>query len=403
MDVLEEVRQTSTARSRQVRREKSRKQQVRRKRVVPKAGVSARANGSGGVVILTEPPVVALAPEGRATGQVNGEAPVQHTHYEPSSALTIYMRDLGQVELLSPQEEVRLAAKVKKGNAEARERMIRGNLRLVVKIAREYEGLGVPLLDLINEGNIGLMSAVERFDPAKGAKLSTYGAWWIKQSMRRAIANQAKTIRLPVHMVDKIYNMHRVGLKLQEVFGREPTDDEIATELGVTLRAIAGMRAACAKPASLDAPLGDDDVARLADIVRDEAGDVALRSSSREKDGDETCSASLVGRLNTREASVLRYRFGLDGGPERTLEEVGEKFGVTRERIRQLQNLALRKLRRMIQMLEPMLRQPPGRTAYRAPVSSDSTVSSALRTTSHATHAGLRECGWRRGFGRGRS
>jgi RNA polymerase primary sigma factor len=148
------------------------------------------------------------------------------------------------VELLSPQEEIRLAAKVKKGNAEARERMIRGNLRLVVKIAREYEGLGVPLLDLINEGNIGLMSAVERFDPAKGAKLSTYGAWWIKQSMRRAIANQAKTIRLPVHMVDKIYNMHRVGLKLQEVFGREPTDAEIAAELGVTLRAVAGMLAA---------------------------------------------------------------------------------------------------------------------------------------------------------------
>jgi len=351
-DVLEEVQRTSTAHSRRSRRQKDQKQirkrQVRRTRVVPKVSASARSNGSSGAVLPPEPPKGAAVSNGRPTGRVNGETPV---HYETSSALTIYMRDLGQVELLSPQEEIRLAAKVKKGNNEARERMIRGNLRLVVKIAREYEGLGVPLLDLINEGNIGLMSAVERFDPAKGAKLSTYGAWWIKQSMRRAIANQAKTIRLPVHMVDKIYNMHRVGLKLQEVFGREPTDVEIAAELGVTLRAVAVMRAAGARPASLDAPLGDDEVARLADIVRDEKA-----ASPYEQLEEKTVTnmlAELVGRLNPREASVLRFRFGLDGGPERTLEEVGEKFGVTRERIRQLQNLALKKLRRMIQALEP--------------------------------------------------
>lgn len=350
-DVLEEVQRTSTTHSRHLRPEKVRKQPVRRKRVAPKASSSARANGSSGEVLLTESSAATPAPDGRPTGRVNGETRV---HYEASSALTIYMRDLGQVELLSPQEEIRLAAKVKKGNAEARERMIRGNLRLVVKIAREYEGLGVPLLDLINEGNIGLMSAVERFDPAKGAKLSTYGAWWIKQSMRRAIANQAKTIRLPVHMVDKIYNMHRVGLKLQEVLGREPTDAEIAAEMGVTLRAVAGMRAAGARPASLDAPLGDNEVARLADIVRDEKA-----SSPYEQLEEKTVTnmlGELVGRLNPREASVLRFRFGLDGGPERTLEEVGEKFGVTRERIRQLQNLALKKLRKMIQVLEPSQR-----------------------------------------------
>jgi len=348
MDVLEEVTPTSTTRSRRIRPEKSRKQQVRQKRDIPKALASGGSDGFNGVVLLPEPPIAILAQNGHPTGPVNGEARV---YYEASSALTIYMRDLGQVELLSPQEEIRLAAKVKKGNNEARERMIRGNLRLVVKIAREYEGLGVPLLDLINEGNIGLMSAVERFDPAKGAKLSTYGAWWIKQSMRRAIANQAKTIRLPVHMVDKIYNMHRVGLKLQEVFGREPTDVEIAAELGVTLRAVAVMRAAGARPASLDAPLGDDEVARLADIVRDEKA-----ASPYEQLEEKTVTnmlGELVGRLNPREASVLRFRFGLDGGPERTLEEVGEKFGVTRERIRQLQNLALKKLRKMIQVLEP--------------------------------------------------
>ena len=189
---------------------------------------------------------------------------------EPASALTMYMREVGTVELLTPEEEVKLAAKVKRGNAAARERMIRANLRLVVKIAREYEGLGLPLLDLISEGNIGLMSAVERFDPAKGAKLSTYSSWWIKQAIRRGLANQSKTIRLPVHIVDKIYHIRRMGLKLQEVLGREPTDNELAAEMGMTVREVAETRASAIRPASLDAPLGDDDTNRLADVVRDE-------------------------------------------------------------------------------------------------------------------------------------
>jgi RNA polymerase primary sigma factor len=266
------------------------------------------------------------------------------------SALMIYLREVGAVELLSEREEIRLAAKIKKGNAEARELMIRANLRLVVKIARDYDGMGLPLLDLINEGNIGLMSAVERFDPSKGAKLSTYAAWWIKQSMRRALANQSKTIRLPVHMVDKIYNMRRAAFRLQEILGREPTDEEVSAEIGCSPREVARMRAAYLRPASLDAPTGDDESGHLAEVIRDENA-----ASPYEQLVEKTVNqmlADLVARLHPREASILRFRFGLDGGTERTLEEVGEKFGVTRERVRQLQTLALRKLRRMIQSAE---------------------------------------------------
>jgi RNA polymerase primary sigma factor len=260
------------------------------------------------------------------------------------------MREVGQVRLLTADEEVDLARKVQKGNAKARELMIRANLRLVVKIAREYENLGLPLLDLINEGNIGLMAAVERFDPTKGAKLSTYSSWWIKQAIRRALANQSKTIRLPVHMVDKIYNMKKTALKLQEAFGREPTDPELAGELGLSVRQVRDMRSFAIRPASLDAPIGDDESGNLADIVSDENA-----SSPYQQLEDKTITdmlGSLVDRLQPREADILRYRFGLDGGQERTLEEVGLKFGVTRERIRQLQNLALRKLRRMIERIE---------------------------------------------------
>jgi RNA polymerase primary sigma factor len=275
-----------------------------------------------------------------------------HTPYDGNTALTLYMREVGKVNLLTAQEEISLAAKIKKGNAKARDLMIRANLRLVVKIAREYEGLGLPLLDLINEGNMGLMLAVERFDPKKGAKLSTYSSWWIKQSIRRALANQSKTIRLPVHMVDKIYHMKKASLRLQELLGREPTDAEVAAEMGLSLRQIADMRGYAIRPASLDAPIGDDDSTHLSDIVQDENA-----TTPYEKLEEKTVThmlKELVDRLNPREASILRYRFGLDGGSERTLEEVGEKFGVTRERIRQLQNLALRKLRKMIETLEAM-------------------------------------------------
>ncbi len=271
-------------------------------------------------------------------------------HYDGDTAIKLYLREIGQVKLLTPQEEIVLAARIKRGDKKARELMIKANLRLVVKIARDYEGIGLPLLDLISEGNIGLMKAVERFDPTKGGKLSTYGSWWIKQSIKRALANQSKTIRLPVHLVDKISKMRRVAMKLQEELGREATDEELADEMDMTAARVRQMRMAAIRPASLDAPIGDEDSNNFADVVEDENA-----TSPYDNLEDKTVTGMLqemVKHLDAREATILRYRFGLDGGPEKTLEEVGVKFGVTRERVRQIQNLALRKLRKMIEKLE---------------------------------------------------
>jgi len=270
--------------------------------------------------------------------------------YDADTAIKLYLREIGQVKLLTPDQEVELAAKIKKGDKKAREQMIKANLRLVVKIAHDYEGFGLPLLDLISEGNIGLMKAVERFDPAKGGKLSTYGSWWIKQSIKRALANQSKTIRLPVHLVDKIAKMRRTAMRLQEEFGREPTDDELAGELGISASRVAQMRTAAIRPASLDAPIGDDESNNFAEVVQDENADTPYEQLE-----EKTVTGMLhemIKTLDPREATILRYRFGLDGGSEKTLEEVGEKFGVTRERVRQIQNIALNKLRKMIEKLE---------------------------------------------------
>jgi RNA polymerase primary sigma factor len=270
--------------------------------------------------------------------------------YDGDTAIKLYLREIGQVRLLTPQEEVELAAKIKRGDKKAREQMIKANLRLVVKIARDYEGLGLPLLDLISEGNIGLMKAVERFDPAKGGKLSTYGAWWIKQSIKRALANQSKTIRLPVHLVDRISRMRRVAMKLHEELGREPTDEELGEELGMTASRVGQLRTAAIRPASLDAPIGDDESNSFAEVVQDENAETPYEQLE-----GKTVTAMLqemVTKLDPREATILRYRFGLDGGTEKTLEEVGQKFGVTRERVRQIQNIALAKLRRMVEKLE---------------------------------------------------
>jgi len=270
--------------------------------------------------------------------------------YDGDTAIKLYLREIGQVKLLTPQEEIELAARIKKGDKKAREQMIKANLRLVVKIAHDYEGFGLPLLDLISEGNIGLMKAVERFDPSKGGKLSTYGAWWIKQSIKRALANQSKTIRLPVHLVDKISRMRRIAMKLQEEIGREPTDDELAEELNMSPSRVAQMRTAAIRPASLDAPIGDEDSNSFGEVIPDEKAETPYEQL--EEHTVNNMLRELVKTLDTREATILTYRFGLDGGSERTLEEVGEKFGVTRERVRQIQNIALNKLRKMIEKLE---------------------------------------------------
>ena len=270
--------------------------------------------------------------------------------YDGDTAYQLYLKEIGQTALLTIEEENYLAARIKKGDKAARERMIKANLRLVVKIARDYEGYGVPLLDLISEGNIGLMKGVERFDPTKGAKLSTYSAWWIKQAIKRALANQGKTIRLPVHVVDKLFHIRRAEARLQEAFGREATDDEIASELDTTPDKIRELRTASQRPASLEAPLGYDSDNRVADVVADENADDPY--DELEGKANTAMLREVMKDLDPREVTILRYRFGLDGDDEKTLEEVGRKFGLTRERIRQIQEIALKKLRKKIEKLE---------------------------------------------------
>jgi RNA polymerase primary sigma factor len=264
--------------------------------------------------------------------------------------IKIYLREIGQIPLLTPQEEIDLAARIKKGDREARALMIKANLRLVVKIAHDYANLGLPLLDLVSEGNIGLIKAVERFDPAKGAKLSTYAAWWIKQSIKRALANQGKTIRLSVYLVNKISKMWRVSLQMSEELGREPTDDELAEEIGLARGEVSQLKTASMRPASLDASISDDDSTEFGEIVVDQDAQTPFELL-RDKDLRDEVS-DLLEVLDDRERKIIFQRFGLDGGKPRTLEEVGNKLGVTRERIRQLQNLALVKLRRALSMKE---------------------------------------------------
>ena len=319
---------------------------VRRKKIISApAPVKAVPPPPPPITVPSDLPITKPA-EGDTTQFLRRES----ERMDSDSSIRLYLREIGLVKLLTPQEEIELAAKIKKGDKKAREHMIKANLRLVVKIARDYEGIGLPLLDLISEGNIGLMKAVERFDPAKGGKLSTYGSWWIKQSIKRALANQSKTIRLPVHLVDKISKMRRTAMKLQEEFGREPTDEELAAELSTTAARVSQMRTASIRPASLDAPVGDDNSNTYSEMVED---DRAVNPYDELEDKTVTgMLQDMVKHLDDREATILRYRFGLDGGNEKTLEEVGVKFGVTRERVRQIQNLALRKLRKMIEKLE---------------------------------------------------
>ncbi len=265
---------------------------------------------------------------------------------DSDSGFQLYLRQIAQYSLITPAQEIKLAARIKRGDKKATAEMIRANLRLVVKIARDYANLGLPLLDLISEGNIGLMKAVDRFDPQKGGKLSTYASWWIKQSIKRALANQGKTIRLPVHLVDKIAKVRRVSTQMTEELGREPTDDELAEEIGMLATKITALKSAAIRPTSLDQPIGDDDSTEFGEIVGDEAADDPFETL-RDKDLREEVG-ELMDVLDDRERRIINQRFGLDGQKPLTLEEVGEKFGVTRERIRQLQNIALNKLRKAL-------------------------------------------------------
>jgi len=273
--------------------------------------------------------------------------PAERPSPSDRSNLQLYLQEIGKTPLLTVEEEVQLANRIQKGDKAARDHMISANLRLVVKIAMDYKDFGLPLLDLISEGNIGLIKAVERFDPSKGGKLSTYAAWWIKQSIKRALANQSKTIRLPVHLVDKIANMRRTAMALTEELGREPTDEEIAIELQIPTNKVAHLKSVSVRPASLDAPVGDDsDSTTFGEMVGDE--NTVNPLDSLKENSERSDLHRMIDELDPREAEILRHRFGLDGYDELTLEEVGQKFNVTRERIRQLQNIALSKMRKAL-------------------------------------------------------
>ena len=260
--------------------------------------------------------------------------------------IKIYLQEIGKTPLLKPSEEVELATLIQQGDKDAREHMIKANLRLVVKIAQDYSGFGLPLLDLISEGNIGLVKAVERFDPNKGGKLSTYAAWWIKQSIKRALANQSKTIRLPVHLVDKIARIRRVTAELEEALGRTPTEEEVAYELEMPVNKVAHLKSVSVRPASLEAPVGDSDGTEFGDLIGDESAINPFESLQHKSQTNDL--NRLVDELEPREAEIIRLRFGLNGEAPMTLEEVGERFGVTRERVRQLQNMSLSRMRKTL-------------------------------------------------------
>jgi RNA polymerase primary sigma factor len=272
------------------------------------------------------------------------------------TAMKVYLREIGRIPLLTPPQEIELAAKIKNGNGKARALMISSNLRLVVTIAQDYANLGLPLLDVVSEGNIGLMTAVDRFDPLKGAKLSTYAAWWIRQAIKRAISNQSKTIRLPVHFGEKISKVRRVALQMSEELGREPTDDELGEEIGIASGKVSQLKAASIRPASLDAPISDDDLTAFGESVGDEEARTPFELL-RDKDLHNKVDGLLEG-LDDREKKIISQRFSFDGGKRKTLQQVGKKLGVSRERIRQLENIALSKLRRALSQRDDSIGLP---------------------------------------------
>ncbi|MFT6862400.1 MAG: RNA polymerase primary sigma factor [Akkermansiaceae bacterium] len=269
---------------------------------------------------------------------------------DKDSSIRVYMREIAKTTLLTPQDEIELAARIQKGDEKARARMIESNLRLVVKIAKDYTNYGVPLVDLISEGNMGLIRAVEKFDPKKGGKLSTYAAWWIKQSIKRALANQGKTVRLPVHLVDKLARVRRISALMAEELGREPTDTELSAELGIPRAKLALLRQASKQTRSLDEPTHDDNASNYGEQLADDRATDPLEALAQKGHLDEL--DVVLDTLNERETEIIGARFGLNGKRILTLEEIGRNFGVSRERIRQIQNVALNKMKKALKRKE---------------------------------------------------
>jgi RNA polymerase primary sigma factor len=255
----------------------------------------------------------------------------------------MYLREIGRVPLLTAAQEVDLAKRMEKGDEEARKHLTEANLRLVVSVAKKYIGRGMSLLDLIQEGNIGLIRAVEKFDYRKGYKFSTYATWWIRQAITRAIADQARTIRIPVHMVETINRLMRTSRRLVQELGRDPTSDEVAREMGLPPEKVREIIKISQEPVSLETPIGEEEDSHLGDFIEDQKALAPADAASHQLLKEQV--EDVLDSLTQRERRVLQLRFGLDDGRSRTLEEVGREFGVTRERIRQIEAKALRKLR----------------------------------------------------------
>ena len=258
----------------------------------------------------------------------------------------MYLREIGRIKLLTADEEIDLARKIVAGGnqgAIAKRKLVQANLRLVVSIAKKYVGRGMLFLDLIQEGNLGLIRAAEKFDHERGYKFSTYATWWIRQAITRAIADQARTIRIPVHMVETINKLKKVTRKLAQELARKPTEEELSAEMGISINKLREIIKVAQEPLSLETPIGKEEDSRLGDFIEDKDADAPVKTVAHELLREDL--AEVLSSLSPRERDVLRLRFGMDDGRQRTLEEVGQLFGVTRERIRQIEAKALRKLR----------------------------------------------------------